>query len=571
MILGDIPRPTARRNRVMRKTHQFGFHLVITLLAGGFLSEAAKAQSFVVETVKQADAVCGNCHKEISRDYLETFMANASGLAKDRVFTGSFEHKASAVHYKIFEEDGSLWLSYSRTGDPEVEGKHRLEYFLGSGHLGLTYLYTRDGYFLESPVAYYADAKAFDMKPGLTDFRTLPPALPMTSGCMRCHMSGVQHEDAGTLNHFSKTPFLQAGITCESCHGDTSRHVATAGKAALVNPMKLDAERRDSVCISCHLEGDSHVEHSGRSALDYKPGERIADYVSYFVYASDKITSRGVSEIEELAQSQCKKMSGDKMSCMSCHDPHYSPPAEKRVQFYRQKCLSCHMEAKFLTNHFSGTPDCTGCHMPKAKAEKMPHIAWTNHRLRKSYEQPELAFDSDPAPELVPFQREKADPRDLALAYYDVVAGGNTAETPRAWSLLSAIRDTHPQDVPVLTALGYLAQSKGNTEDAIKIYRQTLQLDPLNLTATNNLATLLARAGRLEEAEQLWKRTFDLNETTEEPGINLASVECMLGQKDASMLTLKKVLSYSPDRKIARQRLKDIETGKESCSPRVAK
>jgi predicted CXXCH cytochrome family protein len=560
----------------MPKIFQVASGLVILMLAGALLSKSSRAQSSAAEPihaepVRKADAVCGNCHEKIFREYLVTFMANASGLANDRIYTGSLEHRASGIEYKISEEDGSLWLSYLRRGDPDVQGKHKLEYFLGSGHLGLTYLYSLNGYFIESPIAYYANAKGFDMKPGLTDFRALPPSLPMTSGCMRCHMTGVQREDAGTLNHFSKTPFLQAGITCESCHGDSARHVSTAGKADVVNPMKLDAERRDSVCISCHLEGDSHIEHAGRSALDYKPGDRISDYVSYFVYASDKITSRGVSEIEELAQSQCKKMSGDKMSCMSCHDPHYSPPPAKRAEFYRQKCLACHMEPKFAETHFSSTPDCTSCHMPKAKAEKMPHIAWTDHRLRQRYEQPAIAFDPDTAPELVPFQKESADPRDLALAYYDVVAGGNTAESPRAWSLLSSIRRTHPQDVPVLVALGYLTQLRGNTEDAIEIYRQALKLDPMNLTATNNLATLLARSGHLKEARTLWKQTFAINETSEEPGINLASAECMLGEKDAAMLTLKQALFYSPDRKIARQRLNDIESGKETCSPRAAK
>jgi predicted CXXCH cytochrome family protein len=556
----------------MPKTCKVALRLVILMLAGALLhSEAAEAQSSVAEPVRKVNAVCGNCHHEIFREYLETFMANASGVANDRIYKGSFQHEPSGVDYKIFEEDGSLWLSYLRPGDPDVQGKHKLEYFLGSGHLGLTYLYSLNEYFIESPIAYYANANAFDMKPGLTDFRALPPALPMTSGCMRCHMSGVQREDAGTLNHFSKTPFLQAGIACERCHGDTARHVATAGKAAVVNPMKLDAERRDSVCISCHLEGDTHIEHAGRRALDYKPGDRISDYVSYFVYASDKITSRGVSEIEELAQSQCKKMSGDKMSCMSCHDAHYSPPPEKRAQFYRQKCLSCHMEPRFAATHFSNTPDCTSCHMPKAKAEKMPHIAWTDHRLRKHYEEPAISFDADTASELVPFLKESADPRDLALAYYDVVAGGNIAESPRAWSLLSSIRQTHPQDVPVLAALGYLTQLKGNTEDAIEIYRQALKLDPLNLTATNNLAILLARSGRLKEAETLWKQTFEINETSEEPGINLASAQCMLGEKEASLLTLKRVLFYSPDEKIARQRLKDIESGKEACRARVAR
>lgn len=544
---------------------------LLVLYSVSALGQTSNSSFPGVQSVRQADAVCGKCHQQIFQTYLETFMANASGLAMDRVFTGGFHHAASGIDYRIFQGQGSLWLSYSRPGDPEVQGKQKLNFFLGSGHLGLTYLYSLNGYFIESPIAYYANSKAFDMKPGLTEYRALPPLLPMNSGCMRCHMSGVQREDPGTQNHFSRTPFLHAGITCESCHGDSALHADTGGKAPVLNPAKLDAERRDSVCISCHLEGDSRIEHRGRDALDYKPGERIADYVSYFVYAGDNTTSRGVSEIEQLEQSQCKKVSGDRMSCMSCHDPHYSPPPAERAGFYRQKCLACHMEPRIASSHFSDTPDCLGCHMPKAKAQSMPHIAWTDHRLRRTYSDPQVSFDAETAPELLPFLKEASNQRDLALAYYDVVAGGNVAETPRAWALLSAEKQAHPQDVPILTAWAYLAQKKGNAAQAIETYRAVLKLDPLSPIAINNLATLLAQSGQLNEAETLWRQTFAINQTTEEPGINLASVQCLLGEKDAAAGTLRQVLVYNPDRKSVRQKLRAIESGKESCSGQKAK
>ena len=44
----------------------------------------------------------------------------------------------------------------------------------------------------------------------------------------------------------------------------------------------------------------------------------------------------------------------------------------------------------------------------------------------------------------------------------------------------------------------------------------------------------------------LWKKTFDLNEDMDEPGINLSLVECMLGDKDAARQVLQRVLFYSP-------------------------
>ena len=82
------------------------------------------------------------------------------------------------------------------------------------------------------------------------------------------------------------------------------------------------------MCISCHLEGDVSVERAGRAALDYRPGDSISDYLAFYVYSGNNLTARGVSEVEQLAESTCKRMSGDKMSCTSCHDPHFTPAPE---------------------------------------------------------------------------------------------------------------------------------------------------------------------------------------------------------------------------------------------------
>jgi len=253
---------------------------------------------------------------------------------------------------------------------------------------------------------------------------------------------------------------------------------------------------------------------------------------------------------------------------MSCHDPHYSPP-EQRSAFYRSKCLACHMQPKFASAHFSNNPDCTQCHMPKGKAEKVPHIAWTDHRIRQKPAQegtaPSPTFPI-PNPELVPFFREEVRPRDLGLAYYDLVLGGRTSEIKRAWPLLLAAQKSDPRDLPVLTALGYLAQGRGNNAQAMDFYRAALKLDPVDLTATNNLAILLARSGQLAAAKELWKKTFQLNQAVDEPGVNLALVECMLGQRDAAQQVLQQVLVYSPDHPIARRKLQAIRSGQDTCA-----
>lgn len=515
--------------------------------------------------VRQANAVCERCHEEIFRKYLATPMANASGVALDRAIPGGLNHFASGVKYSVFSKDGSLWLSYDRPGNSPLNGSHKLDYFLGSGHLGVTYLYSLNGYLLESPVAYYANRNKYDMKPGLTTFRAMPPALPITSGCLRCHMSGLQQEDTGSRNRYQALPFLHSGITCERCHGDASQHVATNGRATIINPIKLDPERRDSVCINCHLEGDTNVEHHGRSVLDYKPGDRISDFISYFIYASANASGRGVSEIEQLSLSKCKRISGDAMSCMSCHDPHYTPPKEERAGFYRSKCLACHSQSKFLTKHYPSNSDCISCHMPAGKAENIPHVAWTDHRIRQRPYQSDLSNASSTNDELVSFLQDPS-ARDLALAYYNLEVNGNATARNKIQPLLCSALQTNPQDPALLSSLGYLAQLDGEAAHALELTQSSLKVDPNSIEATNNLAMLLAKSGQLASATSLWRRAFDLNEDNEKLGINLALAECMSNKQDAARQVLEKVLVYSPDSQIARRRLKTMYSDRMTCS-----
>src|SRR5882672_2751116 len=73
-------------------------------------------------SVREADAVCGGCHKAIYDSYMKTVMANASGPAAERVTPATFRHKASAVEYRISVEDRNVWLDFNRPGEFEIGG-----------------------------------------------------------------------------------------------------------------------------------------------------------------------------------------------------------------------------------------------------------------------------------------------------------------------------------------------------------------------------------------------------------------------------------------------------------------
>lgn len=494
-------------------------------------------------------------------------MANASGPAVNGIEPGSFLHQASGVQYRVFVDNGAAWLSYERPVDPAMRGQQKLEYFMGSGNHGRTYLYAVNGYWFETPIAWYARKHGYDMRPAYLNDKEMPFNLPMNASCLRCHVSGAQVEDTGTRNHYSGAPFLAGGITCEACHGDGAQHAASGGSGPIVNPAKLDPERRDSVCISCHLEGDVAVPRLGKSLVNYRPGERISDYVSYFVRSGAKTSSRAVSQVEALNQSRCKRTSGDAMSCTTCHDPHRNVGAGERVAFYRSKCLGCHVQTKYATEHFRSTPDCTQCHMPKSAPTDIPHEQWTDHRILRTPDAPRLEAAFAGADSLTPVPGIKQQPgdRDLALAYYNLVSDGDLSQSARARTMLETALKSDRNDIEVLKAAGVLAQMQNDRADATRFYRSVLAQDGNDYTAALNLGVLLARSGQLKEAADLWQGAFSRNEDITELGINLASVRCLLGQKVAAEQVLRRVLVYSPDHRRAREELKAMDSGEQSC------
>ncbi len=128
------------------------------------------------------------------------------------------------------------------------------------------------------------------------------------------------------------------------------------------------------------------------------------------------------------------------MSCTSCHDPHYEPPVEERVAYYREKCLACH-GTHFASKHHASQPDCTLCHMPAAASTDVAHTQVTDHRIpRRPVEQEQQEISPLPAtPELVPFPdsaQAQQDIRDLALAWQALANDGQeAAESSRRESL----------------------------------------------------------------------------------------------------------------------------------------
>lgn len=289
------------------------------------------------------------------------------------------------------------------------------------------------------------------------------------------------------------------------------------------------------------------VERAGHSALNYRPGESISTYLAFYVRANANLTARGVSEVEQLAKSTCKRMSGDKMSCTSCHDPHYTPDAARRVAFYRGKCLACHSQPVFVAKHHPENQDCTSCHMPRATATNILHVAWTDHRILREPE----SHMVQPQPNattarLTPIFSPGATARDQAMADYQALLEGDSSLEPTAWKELSELKSRLVDDKEGLDALGTLSAERGDFAGAESAFRRVLVLDPDNLTAKSNLGILLAKQRKFEESVAMLRSAFERNEDVVGLAMNLARVECFAGEDSAAHATLKTALTYAP-------------------------
>jgi hypothetical protein len=499
------------------------------------------------------DSECASCHREIYEKYERTAMARGSGLAADGLIPGGFHHQPSNVDYRVFSRDGSAWMSYSRdAAGNALSGEHRLDYFIGSGHRGRTFLYQQNGQWFELPINFYTRRKTWDMAPAFDNATSMPAPLPVDPNCLHCHATTINTSLTTARNAYAGAPFQQGGIGCSACHGDPSAHLAQHGHGPIANPATFAAAERDSACIQCHLEGDAVVYRPGKSLAQFVPGDKLSDLAVYFVKASQAAGGhRATSQYEALLHSACKRASGDKLTCTTCHDPHYDPSPAERVQYFRARCLTCHTSPLMATHH-TEQPDCARCHMPSRDTVDISHEQVTDHDIEARPAQPSsLTLANLPGTpeyeELVPVGAFPAGDREYGLAYAQLAQRGLPGAAATALRLLTRAVDAGGSDPELEVRLGYLRQVSGDAQRARAAYQAALQSNPYEPTALANLAVLDASSGRVTEAVHLLQRLTSADPSQTAPGLNLAFIECRLDHKPEALALLDRLSAVNPD------------------------
>lgn len=499
--------------------------------------------------------VCAECHALIAKQYAKTGMARTAGpLSPGLVPGGDFTHAPSAVSYRLTEKDKAIEMQFSRPGS-EWSGVRLLEWFVGSGGLGRSFLFSAGGFLFQAPISYYASSRKWQISPGYERLPRMDLTRAVEGACLQCHASRTQ-PIAGTQNGFAQPPFLEGGVSCERCHGPGKTHAdamrrGAKAATAIVNPAKLTPEARDSVCAQCHLTGAARV---ARRNAKYQPGAKLSDTLAVFVWPQLDGSPDATSHYERLNRSACKKASGDKLWCGSCHDPHGA--REQSAAHYRAKCESCHRSKgcteKVPARQARGN-DCVACHMPKGESHMVEHVAFTDHGIvRRAAGAPRERG----ARELTPFF-PRADDRDMALAY-SVVAMSEPSVRLRALQLLEAAAARDNEDVAVLAQLAQFRDRMGRADLAEPLYERVLALDPNHAAAAVNLGIYRVKRGDAAGAIALWERALRRNPAQTGVRTNLAVALAQSGKLAEAEAALLQALEYDPDAEAPRRLLGEI-------------
>jgi tetratricopeptide (TPR) repeat protein len=345
---------------------------------------------------------CGQCHAEQVKDWEGSHHALAMQPANESTVRGGFNDARFVygdVTTTFSRRDGKIMV---RTDGPDgALQDYEVKYVFGIAPL--------EQYLLELPGGrLQAFTIAWDMRPkadGGQRWFPLHPDETIKTGdplhwtspqqnwnfeCADCHSTNLER-NYDPVSGAYRTTYSEIDVSCESCHGPGSAHVAWARKDAgweamaankgLVVPLderkgvswKFDLSTGNSARsaprkTTVEIETCAHC-HSRRGPIwTATPGAPIGD--SYRVallddnlYFPDGQIRDEVYEYGSFLQS---RMFHAGVTCSDCHDPH----SLKLRASGNGVCVRCHAAEKFDgSEHHRHAPgsagtQCVSCHMP---------------------------------------------------------------------------------------------------------------------------------------------------------------------------------------------------------------
>ena len=535
--LRNRSRPARRRRSAGSRSVAAGalFALAVVMPAAEPPPAAPNFLNTALDVPYVGSQACRGCHDDLYNNYRRMAMGRSMTTAADAHHTPVPEritvHSEKLDRYfEVFRKDGALYQSeyaLAESGEKIFENIHKVEYAVGSGVNGVTYIVRRGDHLFEAPLSFYSRAKKWDLSPGY-EFVDAGFNRPVHAACIVCHAGRpMSVKDRDGL--FRDPPFEELAIGCENCHGPGKLHVDKrlaqlesdeALDPTIVHPLKMPARIAEGICMNCHQGGDTRVLQPGKNYEDFRPGTHLNDTLAIFKFPMERGNPRESDLLEHqfsMELSACFRQTEGTLSCFSCHEIHNQPTRETKVAYYREKCFQCHDNESCtqpLDQRMRQSPanNCSGCHMPQRDVDVISHSSLTNHRVvrRQGQPFPDIAFEktTPDLPELVHVNRPPGQGAEsLPLLTRFRAIGELTAKNPRLnakyLSLLAEAAEKHPDDALVLAALGRKAKidaGDARSPEMIEYLEMALQAGSSTASTFEDLAEAFSRAGRDFEA-----------------------------------------------------------------------
>ncbi|MBX2904906.1 MAG: tetratricopeptide repeat protein [Taibaiella sp.] len=546
--------------------------------------------------------VCRGCHPGIYETFIQTGMGQSFGSATRQKSAADFTPGHALVYdtvldyyYRPFWKGDKLFiLEYRLSGRDTV---HRLEqqvdYVVGSGQHTNSHIFNINGYLYQAPVTYYTQKKQWDLAPGFEKGASSRFRRMIQLECMSCHNAYPDFVH-NSENKYNK---VMSGIDCERCHGPGSLHVAARQSSApvdtsktpdytIVNPRRLSTELQNNVCQRCHLQGIS-VLNDGKSFFDFRPGMKLSEVMNVFMpdYEGAKDKMIMASHVERMKKSNCYVVSG-KMSCITCHKPHVSVKFTPRSQ-YITACQNCHSGQgqsqckESAAVRATKNDDCVTCHMPRNGSIDIPHVAVTDHYIRRrplaeaevskitaflgmkcyNNDNPDAITKARGFMEFYERYAPSAGLLDSALIYIGKQADIESTQKQnrdfiRAWYLkndfgkvisYASVPPESISDAWTAYRIGEAYFQSGQKDKALPWYKRATDIWRYSLDFQNKYGTCLLALGRVDEAKKVFEFIRGENPNYVSANTNLGFIYMQQGNGAMAYDLLSRANELDPD------------------------
>lgn len=546
---------------------------------------------------------CRTCHESVYQTFIQTGMGQSFDHATKQKSAADF----SPAHASVYDKDLDFWykpywnkdslyiMEYRLEGKDTVHKRvQKVDYIVGSGQHTNSHIYNSNGYLYQAPITFYTQKQRWDLAPGFEKGASSRFQRLIELECMSCHNGYPDF----VPNSENKYLTVKTGIDCERCHGPGSLHVkdkmagvmvdtSKGPDYTIVNPRRLSTELQNNICQRCHLQGIA-VLNDDKSFYDFHPGMKLSEVMNVFMPqyegARDKMIM--ASHVERMKKSNCYVSSG-KMSCITCHNPHVSVKFTPRTQ-YLDACKSCHggQQQTHCTEdmklRMAKCDDCVTCHMPHNGSIDIPHVAVTDHFIRKrplsdTMEKKITAFLG-----LQCFNNDKVDAITIARAYMEFFERYNpnkglidsalfyldkqkdaeanqkqNRDYIRAYFLLqdynkvtqyaAQLKTENIKDAWAAYRVGESYYQLGQADKALPWYQRATDIWKYALDFQNKYGTCLLALGKIAEAQKVFEFIVGENPTYPVANTNLGYIYMQQGQNTMAYNYLSKAAQLNPD------------------------